>query len=747
MDHESKSSDEKSSDYNYKNNLQFDREHSVDSTSSSTPSTLKELSPLPDSATNDFMEQYYRNNASFTSESTIELSGEKKESSNDDNSCDFSLASNDGCERLGSNFSEDRLSCLSYGPPSGSSLVSLPGNRVTPSMEGHEPCMSEPSAMLVVNDSSDIADVSWSYTPMPQQVQDANHYDQEQLTGGWVKHKLPSNVLSFSVSDKMLAFIDSHGCLFCKQTCSENSWKKFRLTAKASHITQSPSGAILWVQYGTNAYTVNVPNLEALSVAKMILAAKNVLQMCVDEERTWYIKEDFQVCVIPSAGGKGGPSIVSCEDFHLVKIACYAKVVWGVTDKGEVAFRIGMNSHAKTGHAWGLMKSHGGAPVKDLALGPGQRGWIVDTEGNIYFRLGVCLEYPQGQDLKWWQITRSSYVMEHGSDDPGSVVLAVSGEGTWLTERGANCVLFHHSDIEGHVWNTFSNDVWSTVCAEGVYTDQGAICCLSPKGRLFVINPNTKSSVPLEVVNNECIVSASQRPEALWVLTAAGDVYIRVGLSAQSLLGTRWEQLDLHQISDIHLCHLSCGTEVVWGVDTRGGVYMRQGPLTPPPIESLPPAWIQVDPTPLKGNAFFTKVYVGMKIHMVWGVDSSHRVYVREAIFPEIPIGISWVLVPGLLALQLSISENEVYALTIKGEIFKRTGVTETNYIGDTWEKIPGNLACISVTTDNCLWGLNTKGQICQHETILTTNSSCNKHAMQPDICHLSDESEDWEVV
>ena len=37
--------------------------------------------------------------------------------------------------------------------------------------------------------------------------------------------------------------------------------------------------------------------------------------------------------------------------------------------------------------------------------------------------------------------------------------------------------------------------MWSTICAEGVYTDQGAICCLSPKGQLFVINPNTKSSV------------------------------------------------------------------------------------------------------------------------------------------------------------------------------------------------------------------------------------------------------------
>ncbi|KAK7081499.1 hypothetical protein SK128_009891, partial [Halocaridina rubra] len=107
---------------------------------------------------------------------------------------------------------------------------------------------------------------------------------------------------------------------------------------------------------------------------------------------------------------------------------------------------------------------------------------------------------------------------------------------------------FNLLKLSGHLWSVFSNDVWSTICAEGVYIDQGAICCLSPNGRLFVVNPNTRSSVPLEVVNNECLVSVSQRPEALWVLTAAGDIFIRVGLSAKSLLGSCWEKLDLHQI-------------------------------------------------------------------------------------------------------------------------------------------------------------------------------------------------------
>ncbi|CAL4204446.1 unnamed protein product, partial [Meganyctiphanes norvegica] len=160
----------------------------------------------------------------------------------------------------------------------------------------------------------------------------------------------------------------------------------------------------------------------------------------------------------------------------------------------------------------------------------------------------------------------------------------------------------------GHYWQLSGEETWSLVCVEGLYQEHGAICALSPKGKLFLINPNTFSAVPVSLEKNECIVSVSQRPETLWVLTRTGEIYIRMGLSASSIHGNTWEKLDLHQISDVHLCHISCGTEVVWGVDTRGGVYMRQGPLTPPPADSLPPAWIQVDPSPLMGNAVFTKV-------------------------------------------------------------------------------------------------------------------------------------------
>lgn len=743
MDHEIKMKDHESeATGNSENYFALSRECSFDSTGCSTPSTLKELSPAPDCSSNiDFYAQYYPGDHSIISvdSSSDAFSHKEAESSStiEDNS---SLVRNEEVEHLLSNLSEDRHSCLSYGPPSGSSLLSL-GSR--PQAEGQEQSVNDSKEMLTVTDSSEVADVSWSYSA--SDIQECHEYDAEEMTGGWTKYKLPSNIMSLAVSENTVGFVDRHGCLFFQDFTSKNkAWRKVKLTAKATAISISPNGCISWIQFGTNVYAIQNPSPETLSSCKMRLVAKNVQQMCVDEDLTWYINEENQVCAQRS-WSSNSQFIVQCKKFQMVKVVSRNRVIWGLTDQGQLVFRIGVTAQSPAGHEWGVMETHG-TPVVDVALGPGHKGWIVNTKGKVYFRLGVCVEYPQGCDSRWWQVVTSDYMMECVALEPGNVMLAPSLKGIWLAEQGTNYYSFHSSSCTGHVWSVFSKDVWSTICAEGLYTDQGAICCLSPEGLLFVINPNTASSVPFDVPNNEYIMSVSQRPEAMWVLTSAGNIYIRVGLSANSLHGSHWEALDLNQIGDIHMCHLSCGMEVVWGVDTRGGVYMRQGPLNPSPTESLPPAWIQVDPIPLRGNAVFTKVFVGMKLHMVWAVDSCFRVYVREAIFPELPIGLSWVHVGGLFALHLSISENEVYALTPNGEVFKRTGVTETNYIGDAWEKIPGNLARISVTTDNCLWGLNSDGNICQHEVYQDSDLPAEAFTRSQTLS-ISSETSDWEVL
>ncbi|XP_069951775.1 tectonin beta-propeller repeat-containing protein 2 isoform X2 [Cherax quadricarinatus] len=697
------------------------REHSVESTDCSTPSTLKEASPALDNSDSiDFYAQFYAGNSTVSSfDGSIELHNQQSSKDCTDFSDPFLVRDRD--EHIASNISEDRLSCLSYGPPSGSSILSL-GNK--PQAEGQDQLTAESRERFTVTDSSEVADISWSYST--SDVQECFEYEEEEMTGGWIRHKFPSSVISLTVSESNVSFIDDHNNLFFKDNILESkAWRKVKLPKKATHISSSPSGHIMWLQFVSNAYAICNPRLEMLPSSKMMPVAENVLQMCVDEDLTWYINKQNQMCVQPSLSDRS-PQIVQCEEFKMARVICRSQVVWGLTDQGKLLFRIGVTSRSPLGHEWGVMETSA-VPVMAMALGPGQKGWIVDGKGQVYFRLGVCAKYPQGRDSKWWQVVTSDYMMD-SIGEYGSIMIDASSRGLWVAEHNSNWYSVHDPNCTGHVWSVFSEDVWSTVCAEGLYMDQGAICCLSPLGQLFVVNPNTACSVPFDLPKNECIVSVSQRPEAMWVLTAAGDIFIRLGLSAKSLHGSHWQQLDLNQI------------------DTRGGVYMRQGPLTPT-SGSLPPAWIQVDPVTLKGNAVFTKVFVGMKLHMVWAVDSSRRVYVREAIFPELPIGLSWVPVAGLLALNLSISDNEVFALTPSGEVFKRIGVTNTNYIGDAWQKIPGNLAKISATVDNFLWGLDNDGHLCQHEKF-QISEELPKSALTANLT-LCEGSEplDWEVL
>lgn len=41
---------------------------------------------------------------------------------------------------------------------------------------------------------------------------------------------------------------------------------------------------------------------------------------------------------------------------------------------------------------------------------------------------------------------------------------------------------------------------------------------------------------------------------------------------------------------------------------------------------------------------------------MVWAIDSKYNVYVRQAVFDDFPFGTEWIIVPGIKAVNLTIS-------------------------------------------------------------------------------------------
>lgn len=91
------------------------------------------------------------------------------------------------------------------------------------------------------------------------------------------------------------------------------------------------------------------------------------------------------------------------------------------------------------------------------------------------------------------------------------------------------------------------------------------------------------------------IIAVAAAPEALWVLTLQGKIYIRTGMD-RVLEGNGWKELNLDQLasSGVSLSHISLSSDAAWAVDTKGAVWLRLGPVGPPGDESLP-VWIPVD--------------------------------------------------------------------------------------------------------------------------------------------------------
>jgi hypothetical protein len=41
-------------------------------------------------------------------------------------------------------------------------------------------------------------------------------------------------------------------------------------------------------------------------------------------------------------------------------------------------------------------------------------------------------------------------------------------------------------------------------------------------------------------------------------------------------------------------------------------------------------------------------------------------------------------------------SDDSVWALSQKGDIYRRYGITQTNFVGDYWKKVPGNAKALT---------------------------------------------------
>ncbi|XP_026281489.1 tectonin beta-propeller repeat-containing protein 2 [Frankliniella occidentalis] len=636
-------------------------------------------------------------------------------------------------------------SILSYGPPSGSSQ--LPSRHSSLDLE----------------------------LPSPREESGNVSLQKEAMeASGWLQFSTPKPTVWLAVSSHYLVAIDNHDTVhYCGLGGLGLKWQI--ADCKASQLALSPNTSCVWRLHNNVAYALKNPASSGPHGEEWLEVATSVRSIAVADNCAWFISLDGDIFCQKGLSKSSPTSDLTtinkpCE-WSAVKIVCFSQIVWLLASTGEVYARLGVSSARPEGVDWKRVNIPIPGSVVDISLGSQRTGWIVDNNDTVMFSVDHMEHEPH-----WWQVLISDYIFQQTSplqrlrttltknlrpalpSRHGPISCVGSGkDSVWILQHNSNTLHANKSKITGHSWTKIkvkgspTSIKWQTVTAEGIFESGGQLWLLSANGDLFCSQPYNRKNIELiPLPTSEGAVCLASSSQALWLLTSSGKIYIRQGLSDTCLEGNNWTELSLVQIEDVHLSHVSCGLDVVWACDTVGNMHMTVSSPHAMATAAFSPVWIRVPDSKEQKKIFFIKVFVGSQTYMVWALDNQGKVYVREAIFPDYPLGLDWVAVTGITALDLSVSATAVWALSVDGDVYRRQGITQNNYIGDYWKKIPGSVEALTASMCDRLWGIDKSGMLLRH-TQLTVN--LNSGSVNPGIPQALvenmpvGEEGDWEVV
>ncbi|GAB6021574.1 Tectonin beta-propeller repeat containing 2, variant 3 [Chamberlinius hualienensis] len=629
---------------------------------------------------------------------------------------------------------------------------------------------------------------STSQSPTPSTVSQSSDRSRSSSLGSptasyndtWLQHKPPGQIQSLAVCDTYMVCTATKDVVYYSLFEGLGlEWHKTEYPAK--QISVSPSGKRVWRIHDHSAYALFEPSVRGPFGIRWMEVALDVQQISVHESCVWYVTCSGEVyCQTGLQLDQTFVAVthVPCPS-KVASISCNSSAVLALTMGGELLWRTDIDEENSSGKHWLPLKLDRGLIFAATLGNSVVISWIIDEAFDIWFLVSTKSKSKSPKTVyKWWQVKISDYIFQNPSplhhitstlmdslcaeqltqmlgriNTGNACLVCTDNKGIWFYNPSDHRLLTNQREIVGHSWEDISigkitGVKWKVFTASGVYHHHGGIWLWSKKEPdIMCLNPTTMtvSSVkPPALDDGDKINYLNAAPEAVWLLTKAGRIFIRKDITANNVFGSKWVELDLTQITNHRLVHVCCGSNLVWAVDCKGVVLMRIGSLQVPSIRNFPPAWVVVDEEGNNPKIVFTEVYVGPLDYTVWAIDNKYNVYVREGIFPEILIGVGWVLVSGIQAISLAISEKAVYALTPSSSIYRRYNISRNNYIGDYWKELPGKAKQISVTVDDKLWALGLDNQLIRHSTCQVAGGCKQKISKVDENVSIED---DWEVV
>ncbi|XP_061599817.1 tectonin beta-propeller repeat-containing protein 2 [Cololabis saira] len=620
-----------------------------------------------------------------------------------------------------------------------------------------------------------------------QDLQDRDTHRPDQLSESWMGYSGPGcGVLSLQVTDRHVWCLDFRGGMFCSPLPEAGlSWQHFE--GNVHQMALSPSGNLLW--------KVEQKSLTAFACAKVSVRGKRHWYKAV-EQTAFVALSDDSAWIIRTNGDLYLQTGLSVERpcARSVKVDCpcvfsqvcvRAGVVWALSEHKALFYREGLNSFCSEGDGWkyDTISEAQGLELICVALGDGGTAWALDASGSLWFRTGICSSKPQGEDDHWWQISISDYVVfdqgslfqtllqatqsvatvtrapvervvaflsQYSQCQPSLVTANASG--VWVAS-GRNQLHVAHGSLVGTFWQnvvprgTVSATRWTFITSSPVPHKEGTFLWLAQSRKdLFCVwdqdGELRPSSVLLPPEVELTHLSACQ--DALWGLDSHGRVNIRT-LSPSCPTGLHWTPLDLSQLGAVRLVSVSCGSQNVWAVDSRGVVYFRVGtqPLNP---SMMLPAWIHIEPPAQPIGVQVVSIQTSPNDRLLWAVDNRGGVFVRTGLSDEMPVGTGWELVPGLAVSQLVLSCRTAWVRCVNGELARRYGISDRNPAGDYWKKIPGHANWFTVSPEEELWAVTPIGGLSRRLMKLLTQTSSTLPPSGPSFT-AEDVDEEWELL
>ncbi|XP_054759091.2 tectonin beta-propeller repeat-containing protein 2-like [Lytechinus pictus] len=603
---------------------------------------------------------------------------------------------------------------------------------------------------------------------------------QQKLAGSWMQCTTPNYIYQLIASERHIWYVDNrdraHHSLSSAIACK---WSKLK-DAHCRLLAVSPSGSIVWRVNPKTSHACSSAAITQRSHVgiRWIDVSKDVSHVCLDENMAWIIKNNGQLCVHKGIS-RDKPYTKDTfidSNVHVLQIAANSGVVWARTASDKVVYRAGITSRKQQGQNWMELPDDEHLRMVCIALDSRNTGWAIDHDGMVWFRTGVTVEKPMGDDQKWWQVCMSEYLME----DPNVLRMMVNMAGSatkvdrvvnWLKKQcykataiAANsssvwvCSSYHYKttlhvsrgNLLGSRWE-LSNPVglaasatWKCVCASPSYGPSGMIWALQTSGEIFCFSPENRKPNMVQSPDHVVFEYIGATSDSVWALSTNWDIYVRMNITQRCPGGTLWKKLNLNQFGTRRIVHFTLGSETVWAVDSAGDIHFRYG-VHLPKHDALPLAWVPVEGKPVGYGVYFTNVFCGPSNDIVWAIDNKKTVYARQGVCKSNPIGLGWEPVEGTQATQLCMSTDTVWALCPNGELACRFGISTDNSTGDYWKKISGNFKYATVSQNDELWTVNSDGRLFHRLTKMFIRSPSTKAATSMESTLPGED--DWELL